>query len=85
MKRCLLILLLVPQLTWAQVVTTNPAFPVANQPVTITVDVTGTSLANFTAYDANTNPVFIWSWIKKAGSTDFDAPSNVNPASSNTT
>lgn len=85
MKRYLLILLLVPQLTWAQVVTTNPAFPVANQPVTITVDVTGTSLANFTAYDANTNPVFIWTWIKKTGSADFDAPSNVNPASSNTT
>lgn len=70
----------------AQVVTTNPTFPVANQPVTITVDVTGTSLANFTAYDATTNPVFIWTWIPpRAGVPTVDAPSNINPASSNTT
>ena len=63
-----------------QIVTTNPIFPVADQPVTITVDVTGTSLANFTAYNASTNPVYIWSWVKKAGSPDFDAPTNINPA-----
>ncbi len=66
----------------AQVVSTVPAFPVANQPVTITVDVTGTSLANFTAYDAVSNPVYIWSWIKKPGVPDADAPTNVNPATS---
>ncbi|MFM7486075.1 MAG: hypothetical protein ACKO13_04040, partial [Cytophagales bacterium] len=65
---------------YAQVVTTSPAFPVANQPVTITVDVTGTSLANFTAYDATTNPVYIWTWIRKPGTTDVDAPTNINPA-----
>lgn len=64
----------------AQIVTTAPAFPVANQPVTITVDVTGTSLANFTAYDANTNPVYIWTWIRKPGTADVDAPTNINPA-----
>ncbi|MFM7851979.1 MAG: hypothetical protein ACKO96_08685, partial [Flammeovirgaceae bacterium] len=70
----------------AQVITTNPTFPIANQPVTITVDVTGTSLANFTAYDATTNPVFIWTWIPpRAGVPTVDAPSNINPASSNTT
>ncbi len=79
MKKCLLILLLVPQIIAAQVVTTNPAFPVANQPVTITVDVTGTSLDKL-AWDNTTNPVWIWTWIKKAGSPDADAPTNVNPA-----
>jgi 1,4-alpha-glucan branching enzyme len=63
----------------AQVVTTSPAFPVANQPVTITVDVTGTSLDKF-AWNNDTNPVWIWTWIKKTGSPDADAPTNVNPA-----
>lgn len=63
----------------AQIVTTNPAFPVANQPVTITVDVTGTSLDKL-AWDNTTNPVYIWTWIKKTGSPDSDAPTNVNPA-----
>lgn len=72
--------LLLLQKSNAQVVTTSPAFPVANQPVTITVDVTGTSLANFTAYDATTNPVYIWTWIRKPGTNDVDAPTNVNPA-----
>ncbi|MFM8913081.1 MAG: hypothetical protein ACKOE6_09235, partial [Flammeovirgaceae bacterium] len=71
---------------WGQIVTANPAFPVANAPVTITVDVTGTSLADFTAYDAATNPVFIWTWIPpRSGSPTVDAPSNINPASSNPT
>ena len=81
MKKILLLLLAsAPYFVVAQVVTTSPAFPVANQPVTITVDVTGTSLANFTAYDPVTNPVYIWSWVKKPGSPDADAPTNVNPA-----
>lgn len=70
-----------PFLLNAQVVTTNPAFPVANQPVTITIDVTGTTngLENF-AWDNTTNPVYLWTWIRKSGSTDFDAPTNINPA-----
>jgi len=75
------LLLSFPLFLNAQVVTTNPAFPVANQPVTITVDVTGTSLNGF-AWDNNTNPVYIWTWIKKAGSADIDAPTNINPATS---
>jgi 1,4-alpha-glucan branching enzyme len=62
----------------AQVVTTVPAFPVADQPVTISVDVTGTSLANF-AWDNSTNPVYLWAWIEK-GAVDIDAPTNINPA-----
>lgn len=64
-------------LSYAQVVTTSPTFPVANQPVTITVDVTGTSLSGL-AWDNVTNPVWIWTWIP--GSTTIDAPTNINPA-----
>jgi glycosidase len=64
---------------FAQIVTTDPAFPTADKPVTITVDVTGTSLNNF-AWDNTTNPVYIWAWVKKTGSPDADAPTNVNPA-----
>lgn len=74
-------MLLAPKMILAQVVTTNPAFPVANQPVTITVDVTGTSLDKL-AWDNTTNPVWIWTWIKKTGSPDADAPTNINPATS---
>ncbi|MCA4894889.1 MAG: T9SS type A sorting domain-containing protein [Cytophagales bacterium] len=66
----------------AQVVTTVPAFPVPNQPVTITIDVAGTTngLENF-AWDNNTNPVYLWTWIPpRTGIPTFDAPTNVNPA-----
>lgn len=62
----------------AQTVTTSPTFPRADQPVTITVNVTGTSLNNF-AWNNDTNPVYLWTWIEK-GATDIDAPTNVNPA-----
>jgi len=65
----------------SQVVTTNPAFPIVDQPVTITVDVTGTSLDKY-PWDNTTNPVYIWTWIHKTGSADIDAPTNVNPATS---
>jgi 1,4-alpha-glucan branching enzyme len=77
---CIVFLILNSISSGAQIVTTTPAFPVADQPVTITVDVTGTSLANFAAYDATTNPVYIWSWIRKPGTADVDAPTNINPA-----
>jgi 1,4-alpha-glucan branching enzyme len=80
MKNLLAILILfAPFLVVGQVVTTNPAFPAADQPVTITVDVSGTSLDHF-AWDNTNNPVWIWTWIKKSGSPDLDAPTNVNPA-----
>ena len=65
--------------TNAQIVTTTPAFPVANQPVTITVDVTGTSLDKL-VWDNTTNPVWIWTWIP--GTPTIDAPTNINPATS---
>jgi glycosidase len=65
----------------SQVVTTTPAFPIVDQPVTITVDVTGTTLDKY-PWDNTTNPVYIWTWIHKSGSADIDAPTNVNPATS---
>ena len=84
MKNCswfTILLILLARLVSAQVVTTSPVFPVSNQPLTITVDVSGTSLDKL-AWDNATNPVYIWTWIKKAGSADIDAPTNVNPATS---
>lgn len=56
-------------------VTTDPAYPIVDQPVTFTVDVSGTDL------DSYTGDVYIWTWIEK-GSNDIDAPTNVNPATS---
>jgi 1,4-alpha-glucan branching enzyme len=83
MKKFLLLSFFLPLLGFGQVVTTNPAFPVASQPVTITIDVTGTTagLENF-AWDNNTNPVYLWTWIRNAVPPDIDAPTNINPATS---
>jgi 1,4-alpha-glucan branching enzyme len=65
--------------TLAQTVVTNPVFPRADQPVTITVDVTGTSLAPH-AWNDDTAPVYLWAWIQEGCSSACDAPTNVNPA-----
>jgi glycosidase len=65
----------------SQVVTTSPAFPRADQPLTITVNVTGTSLDQF-AWNNTTNPVWIWTWIAEGCTSSCDAPTNVNPATS---
>lgn len=72
--------LLSPLCLYGQTVTTNPQFPKAGEPVTITVDVTGTSLDGF-AWNHETNPVWIWTWIDN-DINDIDAPTNVNPATS---
>lgn len=56
----------------AQTVTVSPIFPKADQPVTLTVDVTGTAYAN------KTGDTYIWTWIP--GGTVINAPTNVNPA-----
>lgn len=61
-------------------VTTIPVFPVADEPVTITIDVTGTELENF-SWNNTTNPVYIWAWLPECSSS-CDAPTNVNPATS---
>jgi 1,4-alpha-glucan branching enzyme len=83
MKRILILLFFIYtiQFSHAQIVTTVPAFPVADQPVTITVDVSGTSLDKF-AWNNDTNPVYIWTWLKDANGNSVDAPTNVNPATS---
>jgi len=52
-------------------VTVTPVFPKANQPLTLTVDVTGT------AYENKTGETYIWAWIPN---TSIGAPTNVNPA-----
>ncbi len=72
-KYFLYIIFLFPIVTYSQVVTTDPTFPKANQPLKITVDVTGTSLADFAG------DVYIWTWVER-GSVDINAPTNVNPA-----
>lgn len=56
----------------AQTVTVSPIFPRPDQPVTLTVDVTGTSYAN------KTGDTYLWTWIP--GATVINAPTNVNPA-----
>ncbi|UII25258.1 T9SS type A sorting domain-containing protein [Fulvivirga maritima] len=56
-------------------VNTNPAIPIADESVTITVDVSGTGLAGYS------DDVWIWAWIEQ-GASDIDAPTNVNPATS---
>jgi 1,4-alpha-glucan branching enzyme len=71
--------ILMSSVGFAQVVTTDPLFPRADQPVTITVDVTGTSLDNF-AWDNTTNPVWLWTWVAEGCTSNCDAPTNVNPA-----
>lgn len=69
-----------PFVGFTQTVTVSPAVPNPSQPVTITVDVTGTSLQGF-AWNNTTNPVWIWAWLEK-GAADVNAPTNVNPATS---
>ncbi|UII19220.1 alpha-amylase family glycosyl hydrolase [Fulvivirga ligni] len=68
----ILTLLLISFSGYAQV-TTNPEIVVASEPVTITVDVTGTGLQDYT------DDVWLWTWIKEGNATG-DAPTNVNPA-----
>src|SRR6478609_6419726 len=76
----IILLLLSVVITWAQKVTLNPTISPAlfryNDQITVSYDVTGTSLASLT--DA-----WIWVWIP--GNTSINASYNFNPASSNTT
>ncbi|GAA0190235.1 hypothetical protein GCM10009122_51600 [Fulvivirga kasyanovii] len=59
----------------AQTFTTNPAFPIADQPLTLTIDVSSVpSLADESA-------LWLWAWLPECAS-DCDAPTNVNPATS---
>lgn len=84
MKRFLLVavfLITVFTLASAQIVTTNPVIPRADQPVTITVNVTGTSLSGYN-WNNITAPVWVWAWIQEGCPSGCDAPTNVNPATS---
>lgn len=72
---------ILPWFASAQVVTTTPIFPKANQPVTITIDVTGTSLDGYD-WNNTARPVWIWTWIVEGCPSNCDAPTNVNPATS---
>jgi 1,4-alpha-glucan branching enzyme len=76
-----MVLLLASTFCVAQTVTTDPAIPRADQPVTITVDVTGTTLDNF-AWNNTTNPVWLWAWVSEGCASNCDAPTNINPATS---
>ena len=55
--------------------TVSPIFFKADEPITITYDVTGTQLAGL-------NEAWIWMWLPNLDP-DFNAPSNKNPANSN--
>lgn len=75
------VLLLSATQSIGQIVTTNPAIPRPDQPVTITIDVSGTSLDHY-GWNNSTAPVWAWVWIEEGCSSGCDAPTNVNPATS---
>src|SRR5690606_19847500 len=62
-----------------QVVTTHPVFPRADQPIKITIDVSGTSLDHY-AWNNTTNPIWLWTWIAEGCTENCDALSNIDPA-----
>ena len=64
-----------PFVIYAQTFQTTPAFPIADQSLTLSVDVSGTSLEGYSG------DVWIWTWLPNC-SADCDAPTNVNPATS---
>lgn len=76
MKKLFLLLVLaaLSPAVLAQTYTTNPPSFTAEDEVTITVDVTGRTLAGYTG------DVWMWSWIAEGCSASCDAPTNVDPA-----
>ncbi|MEO9966907.1 MAG: alpha-amylase family glycosyl hydrolase [Reichenbachiella sp.] len=75
MNKLILFFFLLSNFAMAQV-TTDPVFPLADQEVEITVDVTDTPLEDYT------DDIWIWTWVDRAAG-DIDAPTNVNPATAN--
>jgi hypothetical protein len=59
--------------------TTNPQSFTAEDEVTISVNVTGTSLAGYTG------DVWMWAWIAEGCASGCDAPTNINPAGNDQT
>lgn len=72
MNKLALLFVLISTYSLAQV-TTDPVFPLANQPVTITVDASDTPLNGYT------DDVWLWTWVDRDAG-DVDATTNVNPA-----
>jgi len=70
----IMILLIVVAVNAQPTVSTDPKVFTAEDEITLTVDVTGTSL------EGHTGDVWIWSWIAEGCSSDCDAPTNVDPA-----
>ncbi len=73
MKKILTLLLFVSSTCFAQKPTIEPAFFSADDEITITYNVTSSSLSSL-------DEAWIWMWLPGK---NIDAPSNVNPASSN--
>ncbi len=69
-------ILFLASLGLAQSVTTEPAVPQASESVTFSVDAEGTSLEGYSG------DVWIWAWLNENCTTGCDAPTNVNPATS---
>ncbi len=63
--------------TYGQKVTTEPAILVADQEITIHIDVTGTSLEGYE------KEVWLWTWIAEDCNSGCDAPTNIDPATAN--
>ena len=78
-KFIIIFLILPVAISWAQKVTLNPTISPAlfnyNDQVTVTYDVTGTSMASLAT-------AWVWVWVPN---TTIGAPYDINPASSNTT
>lgn len=72
MRRILWLFMVLSSSVSAQQVTISPIFPKADQPLTLTVDVSGTGLNNYNG------DVYIWTWIP---GNPASPPTNVNPAS----
>lgn len=73
MKKVLTIFLFMSFTGFSQTPTIEPGFFAATDEITITYDVTGTSMQSL-------NDAWMWMWLPDKG---VDAPSNINPANSN--
>ncbi len=79
-KFIIILLMLTVGVSWAQKITLNPTITPSlfryNDQITVTYDVTGTSMASLAT-------AWVWVWIPN--NTTIGAPYDINPASSNTT
>lgn len=59
---------------FGQTLITDPTFPNADESVTFTFDLTGSSLENYS------DDLWVWTWIETGCNSNCDAPTNQNPA-----